>query len=80
MFNQDAKWLKVTLLESRGGVGRLDEMNRALLAGVAELPERSHQDRLHPPRGGQEAEVVRVDLPPDTNTLLSVASLLRSAA
>ena len=73
MFNQHAKWLKVTLRHSLAAADR-----------VAELPAGSHvwrQDHngfTHQDPGfidhvvNKKAEVVRVYLPPDANCLLSV--------
>ena len=72
MFNQHAKWLKVTCgIPWRRPIASLNY----LLARMAAGPQ-----RLHAPDPGfidlvvnKKADVVHVYLPPDTNTLLSVA-------
>jgi xylulose-5-phosphate/fructose-6-phosphate phosphoketolase len=53
---------------------RLPELP-AVVSRMATGPERLHPPgpRLHRPRGQQEAEIIRVHLPPDANCLLSVA-------
>ena len=74
MFNQHAKWLKVTRDDPVAAADRLAQLP-ALLARLAPGPQ-----RLLPPGPrfidhvvNKKAEVVRVYLPPDANCLLSVA-------
>jgi xylulose-5-phosphate/fructose-6-phosphate phosphoketolase len=73
MFNQHAKWLK-TRARSSGGADRLAELP-ADLARLAAGSQRIQPPGpgLHRPRVNKKADVVRVYLPPDANTLLSVA-------
>jgi xylulose-5-phosphate/fructose-6-phosphate phosphoketolase len=71
MFNQHAKWLKVcNRIPWRRPIASL---NYLLSSHVWRQDHNgfSHQDPLHRPRGEQKAEVIRVYLPPDANTLLS---------
>jgi xylulose-5-phosphate/fructose-6-phosphate phosphoketolase len=73
MFNQHAKWLKVTREDSLAAAHRVAELS-AHLARLA-----AGSQRLQPSGPGfidhvvnKKAEIVRVYLPPDANTLLSV--------
>ena len=72
MFNQHAKWLKTTRDIAWRPPGPEPQLP-AQLPRVAPGPQRllPPGPRLHRPRGQQAAEVVRVYLPPDANTLLS---------
>ena len=73
MFNQHAKWLKVTLPHSLAPAHRVAELSAdfaRLAAGSQRLQPSG--PRLHRSRGEQKGRVVRVYLPPDANTLLSV--------
>ena len=74
MFNQHAKWLKVTRQHSLAAPDRFAELS-ADLARLAAGSQRLHAPgpRLHRSRGQQEGRRVRVYLPPDANCLLSVA-------
>ena len=74
MFNQHAKWLKVTRGHPVAAPDRLAQLP-ADLARLAPGPQRllAPGPGLHRPRGQQEGRVVRVYLPPDANCLLSVA-------
>ena len=72
MFNQHAKWLKVTRRHSLAPADRVAELS-AHLARLA-----AGSQRLQPQDPGfidhvvnKKAEVIRVYLPPDANTLLS---------
>jgi xylulose-5-phosphate/fructose-6-phosphate phosphoketolase len=74
MFNQHAKWLKVTRhIEWRRPVASLNYLLSSLVW------RQDHNGFSHQDPGfidhvvNKKAEVVRVYLPPDTNTLLSVA-------
>ena len=75
MFNQHAKWLKVTRRHAAGG-GRSPSLNYLLTSHVW---RQDHNGFSHQDPGfidhvvNKKAEVVRVYLPPDANTLLSVA-------
>jgi xylulose-5-phosphate/fructose-6-phosphate phosphoketolase len=73
MFNQHAKWLKVTRgIEWRRPVGSLNYLLSSLVW------RQDHNGFSHQDPGfidhvvNKKAEVIRVYLPPDTNTLLSV--------
>ena len=74
MFNQHAKWLKTTR-QSRGA-GPIASLNYLLTSHVW---RQDHNGFSHQDPGfidhvvNKKAEVVRVYLPPDANTLLSVA-------
>ena len=74
MFNQHAKWLKVTLRHSRGG-GKIASLNYLLARHVW---RQDHNGFTHQDPGfidhvvNKKAEIVRVYLPPDANCLLSV--------
>jgi xylulose-5-phosphate/fructose-6-phosphate phosphoketolase len=74
MFNQHAKWLKVTRhLEWRRSIASLNYLL------TSHVWRQDHNGFSHQDPGfidhvmNKKAEVVRVYLPPDTNTLLSVA-------
>jgi xylulose-5-phosphate/fructose-6-phosphate phosphoketolase len=74
MFNQHAKWLKVTRhLDWRRPIGSLNYLL------TSHVWRQDHNGFSHQDPGfidhvmNKKAEVVRVYLPPDTNTLLSVA-------
>jgi xylulose-5-phosphate/fructose-6-phosphate phosphoketolase len=75
MFNQHAKWLKVTAQHPVAAADRVAQLP-ADLARLAPGPQRllAPGPRLHRPRRQQEGRVVRVYLPPDANTLLSVTA------
>ena len=71
MFNQHAKWLKSVAEDPLAAADRLAELS-AHLACLAAGPQRLQPpgSRLHRPRVNKKADIVRVYLPPDANTLL----------
>ena len=74
MFNQHAKWLKVTRrIPWRRPIAssQLPAVQSRLAPGSQRVL--SPGSRVHRPRVNKKAEIIRVYLPPDANTLLSVA-------
>ena len=74
MFNQHAKWLKVTREDSLAAADRV-----AQLSASSHVWRQDHNGFSHQDPGfidhvvNKKAEIIRVYLPPDANTLLSVA-------
>ena len=75
MFNQHAKWLKAHAGHSVAPADRVAELSDLPRTCGARITNGFSPpgSRFHRSRREQESDVVRVYLPPDANTLLSVA-------